>query len=76
MRATKKGKEERALLQFHYTEWHSHTCVTIYIFSLLYISIRNNPHGSHLLAGGTLYTLLNITVCFFFSLSINVCVSI
>ncbi|XP_046442624.1 receptor-type tyrosine-protein phosphatase mu-like isoform X2 [Daphnia pulex] len=21
-----KGKEERALLQFHYTEWHSHTC--------------------------------------------------
>ncbi|XP_059351237.1 receptor-type tyrosine-protein phosphatase mu-like isoform X2 [Daphnia carinata] len=21
-----KGKEERTLLQFHYTEWHSHTC--------------------------------------------------
>lgn len=23
----KKGKQERLLLQFHYTEWHSHTCV-------------------------------------------------
>lgn len=28
----KKGKQERTLLQFHYTEWHSHTCVTIYSF--------------------------------------------
>ena len=38
--SAKKGKEERTLLQFHYTEWHSHTCVTIY-------SVSSIPPASH-----------------------------